>query len=878
MKAREIRQKFLDFFSSKAHMIVPSGPIVLKDDPSLMFTNAGMNQFKDIFLGNEQPRANRVADTQKCLRVSGKHNDLEEVGHDTYHHTMFEMLGNWSFGDYFKKEAVQWAWELLVDVYKLPENRLYVTYFSGNKKDGLDADEETHKHWSSIVNEAHILSFGKEENFWEMGNTGPCGPSSEIHIDLRNEAERKKTPGSEMVNRDHPKVIELWNLVFMEYNRFKDGHLEPLPQKHVDTGLGLERLAAILQGSNSNYRTDLFQPLIKYAGQKSGFRYGEDKKVDTALCVVSDHCRAIAFAIADGQLPSNTGAGYVIRRILRRAVRYGHQYLKAQKPFLYEMVTILSQQFKAVFPEISEQKEFVQRVIREEENSFLKTLSTGSRLFEQKARELEKSGKDVLPGDFTFLLYDTYGFPLDLSRLMAREKNLQIDEKGFNKALEQQRSRSRKAARKEESDWQIIREDRRTQFAGYDQSSGTVRLTRYRKVKTTKKELYHLVFDQTPFYAESGGQIGDTGILRQNSTEIPVLDTIKENKLTLHVTEKLPPDFQKPLEAIVDEGRRNNTAKNHTATHLLHAALRKVLGDHVTQQGSLVAPNHLRFDFSHFSRVSNEELREIEHLVNQKIQENITRKEQRNVLVEEALKEGATALFGEKYGERVRVITFDDKFSKELCGGIHVNATGQIGFFKIISETAVAAGIRRIEAVTGPSAIDYLEKIFREYEELKEVIKKPQNPIKAVRDLVKENKAREKEIEKLKREKVNSIRNELLKETETIEGFSLLTKKVELDSPALGKELVFEIQNQLKDAIILLGAGFSGKANLWLAIPQTLAEEKSLNAGTMIKEMAREIKGGGGGKAFFATAGGKDAGSLDKAIEKGKNLILEKLH
>ena len=701
MTSSQIRQTFLNFFKDKGHQIVPSAPMVVKNDPTLMFNNSGMAPFKEIFLGHQPARYKRIADTQKCLRVSGKHNDLEEVGVDTYHHTMFEMLGNWSFGDYFKKEAIEWAWELLTTVYQLPKDRLYVTVFEGDEKEKLAFDQEAYDHWKKLLPEDRILRGNKKDNFWEMGEQGPCGPCSEIHIDLRDDAERKKTDGALVVNAGHPHVIEVWNNVFMEFNRKADGSLEPLPERHVDTGMGFERLCMALQQKKSNYDTDVFQPLIQYISEESHIKYGAKEQTDIAMRVMADHVRAISFAIADGQLPSNVKAGYVIRRILRRAVRYAYSFLNLKEPFLCRMVPLLADQFATVFPELKGQQDFVARVVMEEESSFLRTLETGIKKF-------EAYDEKVIDGAFAFELYDTYGFPVDLTQLMAREKNVTVDMEGFNQCMSEQKNRSRKAANVSTDDWIIVREAEQAEFTGYDTLNGDVEITRYRKIKKANKEQYQLVFNRTPFYAESGGQVGDTGELVANGKKVRINDTQKENNLIIHFTEQLPENLEATFTASVDVRRRNSITKNHSATHLLHAALKSVLGKHVAQKGSLVNEQHTRFDFSHFAKVTDEEMVRIEAIVNEKVRENILLMEERNIPIQKAIERGAMALFGEKYGDFVRVITFDPQFSIELCGGTHVKATGEIGYFKVMSESSVAAGVRRIEAITGNGAEEWL--------------------------------------------------------------------------------------------------------------------------------------------------------------------------
>ncbi len=735
MKSAEIRKKFLEFFESKQHKIVPSAPMVVKDDPTLMFTNAGMNQFKDIFLGNKEAKAPRVADTQKCLRVSGKHNDLEEVGMDTYHHTMFEMLGNWSFGDYFKKEAIAWAWELLTDVYQLPKDRLYVTVFEGDAGDGLEADKEALDFWKEWIDEDRIILASKKDNFWEMGDQGPCGPCSEIHIDLRSEEEIAKEGGKGLVNEDHPQVVEIWNLVFIQFNRKADGSLESLPATHIDTGMGFERLCMAMQGKQSNYDTDVFQPLITSIAEKAGVKYGDDEKVDIALRVIADHSRAISFAIADGQLPSNNGAGYVIRRILRRAVRYGYTFLKFEKPFIKDLVALLAEQFAEVFPEAKAQQDFITKVVEEEENAFLKTLTTGIARLEAIQKDLKG---DTISGKQVFELYDTFGFPVDLTALIARENGLSIDEKGFEQEMSAQKERSRAAQTSEAGDWISVHGGEEVTFVGYDELESSAQIVKYREVKEKKKTVYQVVLNRTPFYPEGGGQVGDTGYLEANGEKYSVVDTKKENDLIIHFLAKLPADLEATFKAVVSGKKRQLSANNHTATHLLQAALREVLGDHCAQKGSLVNDKLLRFDFSHFSKVTEEEIAQLEKLVNEKIRQNIPLEERRSIPIKEAMDAGATALFGEKYGENVRMITFDPNYSRELCGGTHVKATGEIGLFKITSESSVAAGVRRIEAVTADVAEAMVTKNEELIAQLNELLKNPKDIAKAVGQLLEE--------------------------------------------------------------------------------------------------------------------------------------------
>ncbi len=871
MESSVIRKTFLDFFKEKQHKIVPSAPMVVKNDPTLMFTNAGMNQFKDIFLGNSPVKYPRVANSQKCLRVSGKHNDLEEVGHDTYHHTMFEMLGNWSFGDYFKKEAIEWGWELLTDRYGLTKGDLYVTVFGGDERDGLGKDEEAYNHWLKIVPEERILFGNKKDNFWEMGDTGPCGPCSEIHIDLRSAEEKRKTPGRELVNQDHPEVIEVWNLVFIEFNRMADGKLVPLPSKHVDTGMGFERLTMALQGKKSNYDTDVFQPLIKVIGEIAGVKYGVDEKTDIAMRVVADHVRAVAFAIADGQLPSNNKAGYVIRRILRRAVRYGFTFLNLKDPFINKLVPVLVEQMGAFYPELVAQETLIRKVILEEEQSFLKTLSQGIRRFEQYLAEHPGSG--VIDGDFAFELFDTYGFPVDLTQLMAREKGFTVDMEGFNKGLEAQKNRSRHAAEIDTDDWITVHPGKdETLFLGYETLEADAEIVKYRKIKTKKKQYYQIVLNQTPFYAESGGQVGDRGVLQNDDEAIAVEDTQKENDLIIHITEKLPADPGAVFTAKVDREKRRMTMNNHSATHLMHTALKRVLGTHVEQRGSLVDENRLRFDFSHFAKLTDEEIRAVERMVNAKIRENIRLVEQRDVPIDEAKAMGAAALFGEKYGEYVRVITFDPEYSVELCGGTHVPATGQIGMFKIVSESAVAAGIRRIEAVTADKVEDLLYDQEDLINDLKEILKNPKDILKAVHALSDEKKELEKTVEHLKREKIASLKYDLKAGAENINGINFIAYKFDGDMQT-ARDLAFQMKDIVEDLFLVLGTENAGKANLTVMISDNLTKEKGLNAGQIVREIAREIKGGGGGQPHFATAGGKNPDGIQKAFDRARSMI-----
>ena len=845
--------------------------MVIKDDPTLMFTNAGMNQFKDVFLGNSSPKHLRVADTQKCLRVSGKHNDLEEVGHDTYHHTMFEMLGNWSFGDYFKEEAIDWAWELLTSVYGIAPEKLYVTVFEGDPEDGLPVDSEAFEFWKRHLPEERILYGQKKDNFWEMGETGPCGPCSEIHVDLRDAEEQSNVPGRELVNKSHPLVLEIWNLVFIEFNRLSDGKLKSLPQKHVDTGMGFERLCMVLQGKKSNYDTDVFQDIITHISTISGLNYGEDPQVDIAMRVVADHLRATAFAIADGQLPSNTGAGYVIRRILRRAVRYGFTFLDRKEPFIHELVPVLVKKMGKSFPELNAQQDLIRKVIAEEEQSFLRTLSTGIKRFEQYLEEHQDS--QVIDGKFAFELFDTFGFPLDLTRLMAAEKNWSVDMQGFQQGLEAQKERSRQAARVDTQDWTVIRQEGKvTEFLGYDRLEADAQVVKYRKISARGQEYYEIVLDRTPFYAEAGGQVGDSGVLISSGQAIEVEDTYRENEMIIHRTQSVFPEMDRPLKAKVDAGRRLATQNNHSATHLMHAALRKVLGDHVEQKGSLVDDRHLRFDFSHFSRMTEEQIREVEVLVNEKIRENIPIEEKKHVPIDQAKAMGAMALFGEKYGEEVRVITFGKDYSIELCGGTHVASTGQIGYFKIISEGAIAAGIRRIEAVTGKEAESYIYAKLDILDEIQELLKNAKDLVRGVKGLADENKALQKRIEELGRYKLQSLQDELWARAETIRGVDFIAAEVDIDAKA-AKDLAFAMARDKSGLFLLLVTTSEEKVNLTLMLTQDMVTGKGLNAGQMVRELARDINGGGGGQPHFASAGGTNPAGIPAVVEKAKELV-----
>jgi len=871
MDSKEIRNKFLSFFENKKHAIIPSAPMVIKNDPTLMFTNAGMNQFKDIFLGNNSAKNNRVTDSQKCLRVSGKHNDLEEVGHDTYHHTMFEMLGNWSFGDYFKKEAIEWAYEFLVKEMKIDPERLYATVFEGSKEDGLDLDTETKEYWKNYLPEERILNGSKKDNFWEMGDTGPCGPCSEIHIDIRNDEERKETPGHKLVNKDHPLVIEIWNLVFIQYNRKSNGTLELLPNKHVDTGMGFERLCMVLQGKKSNYDTDIFQPLIQSIAKNSGKKYGKDEQADIAMRVISDHLRAISFSIADGQLPSNVKAGYVIRRILRRAVRYGYTFLGSNEPFIYKQLPVLIEILGDAYPELKNQKELIEKVIFEEETSFLKTLDTGIRLLDKIIKNTEDKEYNVIPGKVAFELYDTYGFPFDLTELIVREHNLAVNKKEFEDEMENQKNRSRSAASIDTEDWIELLKDDVEEFVGYDYLETDVKITRYRKVKQKKKEFYQLIFNISPFYAESGGQVGDKGYIEATGEKISILNTIKENNLTIHITDKLPIDPKANFKAVVNSNKRISTTNNHTATHLLHYALRKVLGEHIEQKGSLVHPDYLRFDFSHFQKLTDEEIRNIEVLVNEKIRKNISLEEHSNIPMKAASDMGAIALFGEKYGDTVRVIKFDD--SVELCGGTHVSNTGQIGFFKIMHESSIASGIRRIEAITGEKVVEYVFSQMQELNEIKALFKNPKNTVESVRSLFEEVSKLNKQIDEMTNVQAQAIKKHLKERVQDINGINFIGYKVGLNSAAAIKDLSFQLKNEIDKLVLVIGAEIDGKANLSVMISESLVKERGWNASQIIREVSKEIQGGGGGQAFYATAGGKNPKGLESAIEKVKELI-----
>ncbi len=868
MDSKAIRKTFLDFFESKSHKIVPSAPIVVQNDPTLMFTNAGMNQFKDYFLGNKVAENKRVSDTQKCLRVSGKHNDLEEVGIDTYHHTMFEMLGNWSFGDYFKKEAIEWAWELLVDHFQLPKDRFYATIFEGDSSENLDQDIEAKEIWMQFLPEDRVLNGSKKDNFWEMGDTGPCGPCSELHIDLRPQNEVDKVPGKDLVNQDHPQVVEIWNLVFIQYNRLANGSLENLPEKHVDTGMGFERLAMAIQGKQSNYDTDVFQPLIQWVAKKAGVTYGEDEKLDIAIRVISDHIRAISFTIADGQLPSNNKAGYVIRRILRRAVRYGYTFLGFKEPFLFELLDILVKQFDGVFPELTGQKDFIAKVIKEEELSFLRTLDNGLK----KLDSITSGSAKVIEGEIAFELYDTYGFPLDLTALIARENNMEVDEAGFHKEMEVQKNRSKSVGKQTTGDWNVVYDGDDTIFLGYTDIQVSTKVLRYREVKQKDKVQYQIVLEKTPFYAESGGQVGDTGYLQFGEEKIEVVDTKKENDLIVHFVKKLPSQLEGEVLAVVNESKRRLTENNHSATHLLHAALRQVLGDHVQQKGSLVNDKILRFDFSHFAKMTEEEIAEVEHIVNKKIRENIELNEKQNVPIEEAKEMGAMALFGEKYGDFVRVITFDRNYSVELCGGTHVPRTGNIGMFKIVSEGSTAAGVRRIEAVTSAQAEKFFQQKLDLLAELEDMLKHPKDLKKTVENLVKENLSNQKKIEEMNQQQAGQIKNQLKNSASDVNGKKLITYKGDFPSADSMKQVAFDLKREVDDLVLLIAANINDKPMLTVMLADGLVKN-GMNANDIIRTMAGAIKGGGGGQPFYATAGGKDLSGLDEALKLGKAMI-----
>ena len=867
MTSQEIRQRFLDFFKEKGHQIVPSAPIVLKDDPTLMFSNSGMTQFKDFFLGYKEPSSLRIADTQKCLRVSGKHNDLDDVGRDTYHHTMFEMLGNWSFGDYFKKEAISWAWELLTEVYKISKDDLYVTIFEGDASENLERDQDAYNFWKEHIDESRIINGNKKDNFWEMGDTGPCGPCSEIHVDIRSAEEKAKVSGKDLVNQDHPQVVEVWNLVFMEFLRKADKSLEKLPKQNVDTGMGFERLCMALQGKSSNYDTDVFTPLISKVEAVSGKKYTgilEDEK-DIAIRVVVDHIRAVAFAIADGQLPSNGGAGYVIRRILRRAISYSYRFLDMKEAFLYQLVAVLKDQMGAFFPEIVKQEKLVTEVIREEENSFLKTIEHGLVRLDAIIQTTLKNNEKNLPGEQVFELYDTYGFPADLSRIIAEEKGLSIDEAGFEEEMNKQKQRSKQSSASKTYDW-VILEEKPENFVGYDLTENEVKITRYRKIENKDGEFYQIVLDETPFYAEGGGQVGDKGILENAAESIEILDTKKENNLNISLIPSLPQHPNASFTAKVDLSKRKSTQNNHSATHLLHEALRAVLGNHVEQKGSFVGPDYLRFDFSHFSKMTEEELAAVEQQVNEKIRENISLQEYRNIPIQEALDKGAMALFGEKYGDNVRMIQFGT--SRELCGGTHVKSTGEIGLFKIESEGSAAAGIRRIEAITGAKAREYFETLEKNYQEIAQFLKS-KDVLKSVQKLAEENQSLKSEIESFKAEKAKQEALQWKNEYQDKSDMKLLVKRTSMDAGSV-KDIVFQLKKEIPGSLTIILSDAGEKPMITIGVSDDLTQ--AYQAGALIKDLAKEIQGGGGGAPAFATAGGKNLDGLDKAFEKAQQL------
>jgi len=870
MNSNEIRKQFLDFFQSKQHKIVPSAPMVVKGDPTLMFTNAGMNQFKEIFLGHKPAEAVRVADTQKCLRVSGKHNDLEEVGHDTYHHTMFEMLGNWSFGDYFKKEAIEYAWELLVDVYGIDKNRLYFSVFEGDKKDKLGLDREAYDYWKALVPEEQILLGSKKDNFWEMGEQGPCGPCSEIHIDIRSEAERAKIPGKDLVNKDHPQVIEIWNLVFIEFNRKANGQLESLPKKHIDTGMGFERLCMVLQGKQSNYETDIFQPMIQELAKMARLQYGANEEQDIALRVIADHIRAISFSIADGQLPSNNKAGYVIRRILRRAVRYGYTFLHFKEAFMYRLVPLLVKDLGETYPELKRQESLITNVMKQEEESFLKTLSTGLSLLNKIIKRLEEQGYKTVNGKEAFELYDTFGFPFDLTELILNEKGMNVSKREFDEEMAKQKNRSRSDASQESSDWIVLVEDDVEEFVGYSHLETEVIITRYRKQIVKGKEQFQLVFNITPFYAESGGQVGDTGSIIDGDDRTEILDTKKENNLIIHYTKRLPKNINAKFKAVVDKKRREAIANNHTATHLLHKALRNVLGTHVEQKGSLVTANYLRFDFSHFQKLSEEEINKVERLVNIDIRKNTPQKLHPDLTMKEAEELGAMALFGEKYGDVVRVVQFGD--SVELCGGTHVKATGSIGLFIIEHESSIASGVRRIEAITADEAENRVWNQKFLLKELKETLKNPKDILKGVKNLINQNKELTKKLEIVGDLMVLSTKDSVISRMEDINGVKFIAEELSFEIDNIRK-LSQIITQSLDNVYMVFATVNNGKPLISVTVSKNLVEKRGMNAGEIVRELAKEIKGGGGGQPFFATAGGKDINGIKNALAKAKDFI-----
>ena len=872
MTSKEIRSSFFNFFESKGHTIVESAPMVIKDDPTLMFTNAGMNQFKNIFIGGENPKNKRVSNTQKCLRVSGKHNDLDEVGHDTYHHTMFEMLGNWSFGDYFKQEAIDYAWEYLTEVLKIEKYRLYISVFGGSTEDNQERDNEASDIWLKHVSIDRIIDGSKKDNFWEMGEIGPCGPCSEIHIDLRSDAERKEVDGFSLVNKDHPLVIEVWNLVFIQYNRNADKSLIPLPAKHVDTGMGLERLCMAMQSKKSNYDTDVFQPMIIKIGEITDNKYGTSKDKDVAMRVISDHIRAISFSIADGQLPSNNKAGYVIRRILRRAVRYGYTFLNIDTPFMYKLVPTLIDSLGETFPELEAQKTIIEKVIREEEISFLRTLDTGIKLLDKIINDTKEDDFKVIPGKVAFELYDTYGFPLDLTELILREQDLVVNRREFASEMEKQKARSRSATSQDTGDWIEVRPDDVEEFIGYDILENEVTITKYREVKTKKGKFYQLLFNITPFYGESGGQVGDTGYIFNDQEKIEIYDVKTEHNVIVHLTKKLPANIKATFTASVNKNRRRKICANHSATHLLQKALKEVLGDHIEQKGSLVNDDHLRFDFSHFQKLEKEEIRQVELKVNSEIRKNIKVNEQRSIPVDVAKQSGAVALFGEKYGDLVRVIHFGD--SVELCGGTHVNATGEIGFFKIVSESAIAAGIRRMEAITNEKCESYINEQFDLIASIQGVLKDSKDIFNSVSELAQSNTQITKQLEAFKKEALTILKKNLINKTIQTNGVNLIAEKIQAENAGDLRTLCFQLKEDVDNLVVVLAAEIDNKANIAIYISESLTSEKDWNAGKIIREVSKEIKGGGGGQAFFATAGGKDPQGILKAIEKAKTFFV----
>ena len=873
MNSKELRQLFLDFFESKSHQIVPSAPMVIKNDPTLLFTNAGMNQFKDIFLGNRLVVNKRVANSQKCLRVSGKHNDLDEVGHDTYHHTMFEMLGNWSFGDYFKKEAIEWGWELLVKKLGIPEERLYVTIFEGSKEDNVPRDNEAFQYWEKCFAkpERRIIEGSKKDNFWEMGETGPCGPCSEIHVDIRDDEERKKIPGKDLVNKGHPLVIEIWNLVFIQYNRRSDGVLEQLPSNHVDTGMGFERLCMVVQGKKSNYETDIFQDIIKEISSITGKEYGSDEKWDIALRVVADHLRAVSFSIADGQLPSNNKAGYVIRRILRRAVRYGYNNLGIEEPFIYRLVPVLAANMGDQYPELQSGKDQIAKIIFEEETAFLKTLGKGLKMIEKMITELRKEHKNVLSGKVAFEMYDTFGFPVDLTQLILKENDMHLDMKGFEEEMNNQKHRSREDASVEATDWIVLKETDGTEFTGYTRTEDDVLITKYRSVRLKGKENFHLVFNKTPFYAESGGQTGDTGFIATGNEKIAISDTIKENNLIIHITSRLPSEVTADFKATVDLEKRLMTANNHTATHLIHFALRSVLGNHVEQKGSLVTSDRLRFDFSHFSKLSTEELSKVEEKVNKMVRDNNVSKITEGVSMEKARSMGAMALFGEKYGDRVRVVEFGK--SIELCGGTHVMATGSIGIVKIVSEGAIAAGIRRIEAITASKADEYINEKLKMVDEIATLLKSSGRITESVEKLIIEYNLLKKSVEKFQIQSVTTRMKELVDEAVNFNNIRFVSGQIETDSVDILKNVAYKIRTSSENTVLVIGSENGGKANILVMVSDDLVNSRNISAVAIIKEISGEINGGGGGQQILATAGGKNPEGIQRALAKAAELL-----